>query len=63
MCAAIAGRNGPVGAHPRQGGGTARTLAGSVRWYEIHYTGNDEVAYLPRNQAAARYNWCLAPLS
>src|SRR5213596_1936861 len=32
------GRSGPVGAHPI--GGTARTLAGSVRYDNFHYTAS-----------------------
>lgn len=42
MCAPIKGRNGPVGAHPRRG--TARTLAGSVRCDEVHYTRSPDRA-------------------
>jgi hypothetical protein len=34
-------------------GGTARTLAGSVRDYAIHYTGIVDVAYLARRILAA----------
>ena len=47
MCALRDGRNGPVGAHPRKDGSTTRTLAGSVRYCETHYTRIDEFAYLP----------------
>jgi hypothetical protein len=43
MCAPIEGRIGPVGAHPK--GGTARTLAGSVRYDEIDYTRSRVLAY------------------
>src|SRR5437867_214638 len=42
------GRSGPVGAHPEKWG-TARTLAGSVRYDEIHYTRIGDFAFLPRS--------------
>ena len=44
LCAPINGRSGPVGAHPI-GGGTARTLAGSVRSNVIYYTRFDRKAF------------------
>jgi len=48
--------NGPVGAHPRIGGGTARTLAGSVRNYVsiIQETGTPRICRGIR--PAAAYN-------
>ena len=55
MCAPIGGRSGPVGAHPRKRGGTARTLAGSVRYDDVNYTAIGEVAYLFRKSS-----WSLA---
>lgn len=55
MCAPIGGRIGPVGAHPRTRRGTARTLAGSVREYAIHYTGMVDVAYFAPNQRSSVY--------
>src|SRR6266496_930941 len=46
------GRSGPVGAHPERWG-TARTLAGSARYDEIHYTRIGDLAFLPRNLSQA----------
>ena len=55
MRAPIDGRSGPVGAHPRKDGGTARTLAGSVRYDEIHYTVIHIFAYSTDKPLAAAY--------
>lgn len=52
MCAPIDGRNGPGGAHPWMTD-TARTLAGSVRYCQIHYTGISNLKYLPGKGGAA----------
>src|SRR6266487_1663715 len=54
-------RSGPVGAHPKKGG-TARTLAGSVRYDEIHYTRIGDVAFL-RHLSPARILESIEPLS
>src|SRR6266516_3261366 len=39
--------------------GTARTLAGSVRYDEIYYTGFGGFAYLPHEAVAAAYTQCV----
>ena len=51
MCAPIVAEVG-LSARTHETGGTARTLAGSVRYDQINYTGIGELAYFCRQLAA-----------
>jgi hypothetical protein len=46
MCAQIGAEVG-LSARTREHGGHSRTLAGSVRFYSFHYTGNSAATYWP----------------